>query len=194
MKEKSRLQQMQKQLKTTIDGERYFHTLGVMYTSAALAMVYEVDLETAQIAGLLHDCAKCLTNEERLAICKEQNIAISEAELQNPFLLHAKVGAYLARANYEVDNEAICNAIAYHTTGKPEMSLLEKIVFVADYIEPARDRAKNLTFYRKIAFENIDLCVYHILKDTLEYLEDKGGVIDKMTSISYEYYKELVCH
>ena len=132
------MHKIRKQLVKALDSKRYEHTQGVAYTSAALAMRYGEDIQKAELAGLLHDCAKCLDNEKKIQICKKHNIEISEAEQNNPFLLHAKVGGYLAKTKYKVDDEEIIDAIVYHTTGRPGMSLMEKIVYIADYIEPGK--------------------------------------------------------
>ena len=136
---------MQKKLAKYLDEDRYEHTLGVMFTCAALAMVHDCDLITAQTAGLLHDCAKCIPNKKKLKMCSQHHISVSEFEQEHPFLLHAKLGAYVAKAKYDVTDENILSAITWHTTGKPEMTLLEKIVYIADYIEPKRDKAPNLS-------------------------------------------------
>ena len=117
---------MQKKLAKYLDEDRYEHTLGVMFTCAALAMVHDCDLITAQTAGLLHDCAKCIPNKKKLKMCSQHHISVSEFEQEHPFLLHAKLGAYVAKAKYDVTDENILSAITWHTTGKPEMTLLEK--------------------------------------------------------------------
>ena len=104
-------------------------------------------------------------------------------------LLHAKVGAVYAKDKYGVEDEDILNAITYHTTGRPAMSLLEKIVFIADYIEPYRDPLLNLDEIRKIAYENLDQAIVMISENTLDYLKDIGVAIDTMTNETYEYYK-----
>lgn len=117
---------MQKKLAKYLDEDRYEHTLGVMFTCAALAMVHDCDLITAQTAGLLHDCAKCIPNKKKLKMCSQHHIPVSEFEQEHPFLLHAKLGAYVAKAKYDVTDENILSAITWHTTGKPEMTLLEK--------------------------------------------------------------------
>lgn len=118
---------MQKKLAKYLDEDRYEHTLGVMFTCAALAMVHDCDLITAQTAGLLHDCAKCIPNKKKLKMCSQHHISVSEFEQEHPFLLHAKLGAYVAKAKYDVTDENILSAITWHTTGKPEMTLLEKL-------------------------------------------------------------------
>lgn len=185
------LQKMDKKLKKYIDENRYIHTQGVMYTCASLAMVYEVDLQKAQVAGLLHDCAKCIPNDKKIKMCIKNEITMSEFEIANPFLLHAKLGAYVARKKYHVTDEDILSAIQYHTTGRTNMSMLEKIVFVADYIEPNRYKAKNLAEIRKMSFADIDEAVYMILRDTLAYLKSNPKTIDTTTNDAYKYYKEI---
>ena len=176
---------MQKKLAKYLDEDRYEQTLGVMFTCAALAMVHDCDLITAQTAGLLHDCAKCIPNKKKLKMCSQHHISVSEFEQEHPFLLHAKLGAYVAKAKYDVTDENILSAITWHTTGKPEMTLLEKIVYIADYIEPKRDKAPNLAIVRKLAFQDLDECMYKILGDTLAYLEENPKDIDNATKDAF---------
>ncbi len=173
------------------DAKRFAHTLGVEFTAAALAMKYQADVTDAQIAGLLHDCAKCLTDEKRVSICEKHRIPMTDIERRNPFLLHAKVGEYLAREKYGITNPDILNAIRFHTTGRENMSLLERIVFVADYIEPGRRQAPNLTEIRQLAFTDLDAAMLKILEDTLSYLKATGGELDPMTEITYEYCRRM---
>ena len=182
---------MQKKLVKYLDEDRFAHTLGVMYTCASLAMVHGYDLEDAQVAGLLHDCAKCIPNKKKLKLCSQHNISVTAFEEEHPFLLHAKLGAYIARKKYDITEEEILSSITYHTTGRREMSLLEKIVYIADYIEPMRNKAQNLDKIRKLAFQDLDECLYEILKDTLEYLDENPQNVDNTTKEAFSYYKEL---
>lgn len=183
------LRELEKKIRKVQDAKRFEHTLGVEFTAAALAMRYGGSVMDAQIAGVLHDCAKCLSDEKRVKICEKHNIPISEVERRNPFLLHAKAGACLAEEKYEIrNNPEIVNAIRYHTTGREDMSLLEKIVFVADYIEPGRRHAPNLPEIRRLAFEDLDTAVLQILEETLDHLKKSGGEIDSMTETVYHYY------
>lgn len=184
----SELNKIRKAMEKTLDFKRYEHTLGVEYTAAALAMRYDASIMNARLAGLLHDCAKCLSNEKKISICTKHNIKMNEIEKRNPFLLHAKVGSFLAMDEYHVKDQDVINAILNHTTGRPGMSLLEKIIFVADYIEPGRKQAPNLTEIRKLAFINIEQAFVKILQDTLNYLENSDGEIDPMTAKTYAYY------
>lgn len=182
------LRKIRKAMKKALDPKRFEHTLGVEYTSAALAMRYGTDINKARLAGLLHDCAKCLSDEKRLSICEKHNISINEIERRNPFLLHAKVGSFLAMEEYKVYDPDVINAILNHTTGRPGMSLLEKIVFISDYIEPGRKQAPNLKVIRETAFLDLDKALLMILHDTLEYLKSTGGECDPMTAKTYEFY------
>lgn len=179
---------IKKKLEKELDSKRYEHTLGVAYTAAALAMRYDVSMDDAMLAGLLHDCGKCLSKENRLDICDKNNIYISETERKNTSLLHAKVGAFLAMTEYDVEDVNVLNAITNHTTGRPGMSLLEKIIFIADYIEPGRKEAPHLESLRKTAFVDLDEALRGILADTLAYLETKEEEIDIQTFKTYQYY------
>ena len=107
-------------------------------------------------------------------------------------LLHdAKLGAFFAWKKYGIENEEILRSIESHTTGRPNMSLLDKIIYIADYIEPGRDVAPNLPEVRALAFVDIDACLYRILEDTLAYLAEKGATLDPATEETFLYYKNL---
>ena len=179
---------MLSRLKSKINDRRLEHSLGVEYTAACMAMVYGADIEKARIAGLLHDCAKCLPTKEKLEKARKHKLAISKFEESNPDMLHGKLGAYYAKARYEVDDDEILDAITYHTTGRPNMTLLDKIIFVADYIEPNRKELKDMDIIRREAFVDLDKCVIHILKNTLDYLNNSTNELDFMTQLTYNYY------
>ena len=129
-KTKMDLDKISKKLEKKLKPDRYRHTKGVMYTAAAMAMRYEQDIQEAMLAGLLHDCGKFTSPEEQVELCKKYKIELSEAELQVLPLIHAKLGAYLAKEKYKVDNERVINAILYHTTGRPNMTMLDKIIYL----------------------------------------------------------------
>ncbi|MCR4762081.1 MAG: bis(5'-nucleosyl)-tetraphosphatase (symmetrical) YqeK [Lachnospiraceae bacterium] len=175
---------MEKELKP----DRFEHSLGVAYTSAALAMRYDADVARALTAGMLHDCAKCLDHEEQLRICRKNNLPVTEFELRNKKLLHAKVGAFLAEHSYDITDAEILSAITWHTTGHPGMTKLEKIVFLADIIEPNRKMFPEMTEIRKAIFEDLDGGLCLTLKYLLEYLKRDGEEIDPMTEDTWRYY------
>lgn len=186
------IEEIQEKLRKKLKGNRFIHTLGVEYTSVCLAMKHGADLKDAELAGLLHDCAKQLPEKKLIQLCREHGEEISEMELECPFLLHGKAGACLAQDKFDIHNENILNAVRYHTTGRPNMSLIEKIVFVADYIEPNRKKAEGLEELRRLAFDDIDETVLLILDQTLKYLERSGKKIDQQTVITRDYYKNIL--
>ena len=183
-------QKLRKQLEKELKPDRFDHTLGVAYTAASMAFVHGADVEKALIAGFLHDCAKCMSHEEQIKICEKNKIEISEVERRNHSLLHAKVGMYLARTKYDVFDTDILNAIRWHTTGREDMSLLEKIVYIADFIEPNRKPLEDMDIIRQEAFSDIDRCLAHILHNSVIYLNTIGKEVDDATMIAYEYYKD----
>lgn len=186
----SQIPKLRKKLKSKLSDSRYEHSLSVSFTCICLAMRYGYPLDKAELAGLLHDCAKCYDDKEILKYCEKHNIPVSEMERKVPAVHHAKYGAWLAKKNYEIEDSEILNAIACHTTGKPNMQMLDKILYVADYIEARRYKAGNLPAMRKLAFENLDEALYQIMKGTLDYLTDRGGRIDSMTAEAFAYYEK----
>ncbi|MCR5100605.1 MAG: bis(5'-nucleosyl)-tetraphosphatase (symmetrical) YqeK [Butyrivibrio sp.] len=183
-------QSLRKEMEKTLKPDRFDHTLGVAYTAANMAAVHGCNVEKALIAGMLHDCAKNMSHDEQLTICTKKKIPVTDVEKQNKGLLHAKVGAYLAENKYNIRDPEILDAIRYHTTGRPDMTLLDKIVFIADYMEPNRKPLPNMAEVRIEAYKDIDKCLKHILKDTLEYLSTTGKALDPMTQRTYDYYNK----
>lgn len=183
------LKQISRKLSKILKKDRYNHTLGVMYTAASLAMCYGADIRKAMTAGLLHDCGKYLSAEEQIRLCRKKNISLTESELKMPALVHAKLGAYLARHEYGITDPDILDAITYHTTGRPDMTLLEKIVYIADYIEPNRKEIPGLDQIRRIVFTDIDRAVCLSAGSTVRYLRNGGKAVDPMTVNTYNFYK-----
>lgn len=181
-----------KQLKHKLDPMRYEHSLSVSYTCIALAMRYGYDLQKAELAGLMHDCAKRYTDNELIARCAKHNVELTEAEISAPAVIHAKYGAWLAEHKYGIHDPEILDAIRCHTTGKPEMGTLDKILYIADYIEPRRDKADNLAEMRYLAFQDLNQTMYEILAGTLNYLDKKGSRVDPMTMQAFEYMKAQI--
>lgn len=179
-------------LKEKLKKNRYTHTIGVMHTAASLAMAHSYPVEDAMMAGLLHDCAKYMSEEELLMECKKNKIAVTDAEKESPHLLHAKLGAFYACNKYNVNEDEILHAIEVHTTGCVNMNLLDKIIFVADYIEPNRNKAAHLNELRSLAFTDIDLTCCMILYDTINFLREKNDPIDETTYDTYEYFFNII--
>ena len=169
---------------------RLMHTFGVIDTATSLAKAYQADIKKCERAALLHDCAKYMPLEEMIAICERNFVELNDLEKSKDSLLHAKAGACLAYEKYGIKDKEILDAIKYHTTGRPDMSLIEKIIFVSDFIEPGRTHSEKLPMYRMIAMADINLVCMNILKDTLDYLESLNEEIDPLTKETYIFYKD----
>ncbi len=182
---------LQKKIKRRLSESRYRHTLGVAETAVHLAGIYGCDADTARCAALLHDSAKLMRDEKKIALCAKYGVFVSDAERRNPGLLHAKCGAILAKQHYGIEDPDILHAIAVHTTGEPGMNLLDKILFVSDYIEPGRQKAPHLPELRKLAETDLDETVYRILEDTVAFLHERQDrETDPTTQEAYLYYKQ----
>ncbi|MBO7601215.1 MAG: bis(5'-nucleosyl)-tetraphosphatase (symmetrical) YqeK [Lachnospiraceae bacterium] len=186
-----RIRFLKRDLSKILSAHRYDHTIGVADTAFLLAGMYGADPDKAYLTGLLHDNAKAYSSDELLKQAIQFNLEITPIERRFPALLHAKVGAYYAKEKYGIDDEDILNAIAYHTTGRPNMTVLEKIIYIADYIEPGRDRQPNLNVIRKAAFTDIDTALLMILSDTVGYLKaTKPDGVDPLTEETYIFYED----
>ena len=181
-------------LKEKLPKKRYEHTIGVAYTAAALAMCYGEDILKAELAGILHDVAKAKKSFELKDDMKgyidpyTDGAYVALIADKAPQILHAIYAPYLAKKDYRIEDKDILSAIRWHTTGKKDMTMLEKIVFVADYIEPNRKNLPDLDRIRILSFRDISEAVKVIAKSTIEYLGSQGIYIDKFT---YELSDEV---
>ncbi len=171
-----KLEQMDYLLKQSLKSARYIHSVNTMREAVLLAEHYGVDREKAAVAGLIHDCAKELSDIETLEYCKIHVIELNEIEKRHVFLMHGEVGAILAREKYEVRDESILKAIRYHTTGRSGMSMLDKIIFLADYIEPGRKHSE-VDNVRKLAYVDIDRALVSAFDSIIKYVIDQKGLI-----------------
>lgn len=170
------IEQLKEELKKYItDESRYIHSLGVMKMSQILAKEYNIDEVKAQKTGLMHDIAKEIIDEKALKYVEENNIEITEVERYNTKLLHGKIGADLCKKMYNFD-EDMCNAIKWHTTGRANMSLLEKIIFCADKVEENRSYSE-VEYYRELALKNIDQAILEITDWTIKRNIEKGKLL-----------------
>lgn len=168
---------------------RYRHTMGVMYTAAALAMRWGADVHRAMAAGLLHDCGKYPSIDRQIEGCRAYGLAPDQWEMENPALIHARLGSCLAKERYGVKDEEIICAIRFHTTGRPDMTMLEKIIYIADYIEPHRRNIPLLETIREAAFTNIDEAVWMEADNTLRFLQESKKSIHPLTKDTRDFYK-----
>ena len=159
--------------------KRIPHVLGTEQEAIRLAERYGADVEKARVAALLHDCTKRLDMEEQLALCRQYGIRLDALEQQALKLLHAKTGAAIARDVFGVDDE-IYQAIWWHTTGHAGMTLLEKIMYLADYIEPSRD-FPGVDKLRAVCYKDLDEGLLMGLEMTIEEMTSMGNPVHHAT-------------
>ena len=175
-------------LKANLNEERYEHSLGTAESASYLADKFGIDKEKAYFAGLIHDCAKCMQKEESLNILK--TLPLCEGELENPKTHHAPVGAYIARKEFGVEDNEILSAIRWHTIGKQDMSLFEKIIFLADKIEQ-RTRPNDYAQPIRDAIDKngIDAGLLVCYQNTIKSLVERNLTI---CTITVDIYNELL--
>jgi len=165
--------------------KRMPHVLGTEHEAAVLARRYGADVTSARIAALLHDCTKKLSMEEQLALCEQYGIALDELERKNLKLLHAKTGAAIARDLFGVSDE-IYWAIYWHTTGKADMTKLEKVIYLADYIEPSRD-FPGVEKLRRAVHADLEHGLLMALEDSIEEMRQRGNPVHPNTVEARDY-------
>ena len=164
---------------------RIEHVRGVEETAAHLAQKYGADEETCRVAAMLHDCTKKLSLSEQLEICRKYGVDVDEMERESPELLHSKSGAAVAQYEFGASDEVI-EAIKWHTTGKANMSLTEKIVCLADFIEPSR-HFEGVEAVRREAERDLDGALIMAFSRTLKHLEEKGVAPHRNTRQALEF-------
>ena len=170
-----------------LDARRVPHVLGAEQEAIRLCIRYGGDVEKARRAALLHDCTKRLSPEEHFALCERYGIVLDDAERANPKLLHALTGAAIAREVYGMDDE-IVNAVRYHTTGRAGMSLLEKIMYLADYIEPSRE-FPGVEELRRVCYEDLNRGLAMGLEMTAKEAAERGEPLHRATPEALEDVK-----
>ncbi len=163
---------LREEVKNYLSPKRVAHVAGCESEAVRLAMRWGEDAELAAESGILHDITKKLSREEQLILCEKYDIILDKGQLENKKLLHAVTGAALARDLFGVSDE-VYNAIRWHTTGKPDMTLLEKIIYMADYIEPTRD-FPGVEKLRTLAYKDLDEAMELGLEMSLEDIKSSG--------------------
>ena len=170
-----------------VRAQRLPHILGVEQEAVCLARRWGWDEDAARRAGILHDCTKYLDYDSQLNLCREYDIVLDDMERNTAKLLHAKTGAALAR-HWFGQSEEVCSAICWHTTGRPGMTLGEKILYMADYIEPNRD-FPEVSAMRKMAYQDLDEAMRMGLALSIQEVAEKHGSVHENTQKAYAYLK-----
>ena len=173
-----------KHLSYLLKPSRYKHSLGVMETAEKLAERFGADVKKAQIAGLLHDCAKNIDPQRAEALLEKYGLAPDVVTANEPGLLHQLLGPKHAQAEFCIDDKEILDAIGCHTTGKVGMTLLDKILYLADFIEPYRSDFEGLEALRKLCKKDIDAAMRFALDLSVKHVLSKGGLIHPDTVLA----------
>ncbi len=170
--------------------KRIPHVTGTEQEAEKLALHYGEDAEDAKTAAILHDITKKLELSQQLILCERYGIMVDNAERRSEKLLHSKTGAYLSREEFGV-SDRVFDAILWHTTGRAGMSLLEKIIYLADYIEPTR-KFDGLEELRSLAYKDIDLAMLLGLKLSEQDLKERGVFLHPKSKEAVKYFEELI--
>ena len=176
--------EIEKYLKSKLTPERYTHVLSVRELALDLAKKYGADLRQVNLAVLLHDCAKWMQTSELYETAANHGIQLDEIESRNPSLLHALIGVEFAVSRFDVDSPEILNAIRIHTTGSGKMTLIDKILYVADFAEPNRNHVEAHSV-RELAYQDLNKAVFEVSRYKIEHLLAKGVLIHPYTIDAY---------
>ncbi|MGH4118834.1 bis(5'-nucleosyl)-tetraphosphatase (symmetrical) YqeK [Clostridium sp.] len=168
---------------------RFRHSLSVSETAVALAIKYGVNIKSARIAGLVHDCSKNMKDEQLIKMATNHGLQLDEVQFRTPTLLHGIVGGIIAREVMGIYNDDIINAISFHTTGRKNMSILEKIIFISDYTEPLR-KFDGVEELRCLSMRDLDAAVLQSLDNTIKYIVNQKKILHNDTVDARNY---LLC-
>lgn len=167
-------------LSINLNNQRFQHSVRVKETSISLAKHYNINVEKASLAGLVHDCAKNLKNTEIINILEKNGYNIDKMFINNSNIMHGLVGSIIAETVMDIMDRDVLNAIAFHTTGRANMSILEKVIYISDYIEPMRN-FNGVEELRTLAYSYLDEALLSSFNNTIKYVIEKGDLIHKDT-------------
>jgi predicted HD superfamily hydrolase involved in NAD metabolism len=177
---------LMERIKSELSEERYLHSIGAMESAAELALKNGVDVHKVRIAALLHDCAKELPLCDMLNKAHKYKVAIDDVSMRETVLIHGPLGAKIVEHEYCISDQEILDAIECHTTGKKNMTKLDKIIYISDYIEPYRD-FDGVEELRRMAMEDLDAALRFALDFTISDLLDTGRLIHPRTLEARNY-------
>ncbi|MBQ1947737.1 MAG: bis(5'-nucleosyl)-tetraphosphatase (symmetrical) YqeK [Clostridia bacterium] len=171
-------------LQEHVKPKRIEHTFGVAETAREMAVRFGCDKEKAELAALMHDAAKYMPEDEAFSLCEQAGITLDTHTKNEPELLHAPAGAALAKICFGVTDEDIINAVLYHTVGRCGMSVLEKIIYLSDIIEPTRKPFDGIETIRETAKHDLDQAVVQAMDSAMAYVIQKGGQVHPNTPLA----------
>lgn len=175
-------------LKGMLSEKRYIHSLGVMETAEKMAMCFGVDPQKAKVAGLLHDCAKGMDKDEMLALCKKLGVKLDPVKREQRSLIHADLGAKMLETEFGITDPDIISAVEYHTLGRENMTDLEKILYLADVIEPNRKPFEGIDTLRRLCQRNLDCAMLFAIERSIEYVQHRHRKLHSQTLAAQQYF------
>ncbi len=175
-------------LKKSVSEKRFKHSEGVVQRAIEYANIYGVDEETARLTAIAHDIAKEIPEYEIIEYAEKIGVELDEIEKRNLKLAHAKIGAKICKEKYSFTEDMI-NAVKYHTTGRENMSMLEKIIYLADATEPGRSYF-DLEYYVELIKKDIDRGLFEVAKWSIEHITSKEGIMHIDTIKCYNFYNK----
>lgn len=174
------IEDMSEKLREKLSHKRYKHTMGVLEMARRLAERYGADVSKVELSALLHDCGKDMDSRELLEYVRSNRVELDEIEAKQLELAHGVIGAHLARAEFGVDDTEVLSAIRFHTTGKTDMTLVEKIVYLADFIEEGR-KYPGVQLLRELSFEDLDSAILLSFDNTIKHVISQKKILHTRT-------------
>ena len=173
-------------LQKNLSSKRYNHSINVSNEAIKLAKYHDCDTNKAKLAGLVHDCAKDISIQEQEYYAKNCGFFVDSITYKIPELIHAPASVYVCKKVFKITDIEVLSSIRYHTTGKADMSLIEKIIFISDIIEPSRE-FKDVEMLRKLAYENLDEALLYALDSSIIYIVGKKSILHFDTIYARNY-------
>ncbi|KYH34496.1 putative nicotinate-nucleotide adenylyltransferase [Clostridium tepidiprofundi DSM 19306] len=173
-------------LRRNLKEKRFIHSIGVRDTAIKLAQCYDADINKAALAGLVHDAGKYMSGEDIIDILNINNIEVDFVTSKNPDIMHGIASAYIAENIMGICDNDVLDAVRYHTTGRENMTLLEKVIYLADYIEPSRNY-KGVEKLRELSYKDLDTALVKAFDNTINYVIKNGWLLHLMTVKARNY-------
>lgn len=184
-------QSIRRRLRYILTPKRFLHSRGVAEEAYRLAVHYGLNSQKAYMAGILHDCAKCLDEEVTFELCDKYGIKLDRVLREQPELIHSFLGAEVARHDFGITDEEILNAIRYHTTGRVGMSSMEKLIYLSDFFEPSRKPFNGMETIRRLAYKDLDEAMDFALNHTIDYIGKKNRLVHPLSLEAADYYRKI---
>ncbi len=188
---KMTLEAMEQKLAGMLTPARYTHSLGVMETAVKMAHRFGADPEKARLAGLLHDCAKDIDFDAMLPLCDKLGVALDPVKREQKGLIHADLGAKLLETEFGITDPEIIGAVKYHTLGRENMTDLEKILYLADMIEPNRRSYDGLEELRRLCKTNLNCAMLFGVERSIDHIRHKRKKLHSQTLAAQQYFLTL---